>query len=167
MKTLHDTIDYNASVERVARFYASSEHAAERARRLGVNDTHVDVQGNPDGAFTTTIQATVPREQIDHDKFSRFLPGRLDVTIVHDWDAPDGGSRTGRLRATVASLPVDLSADFTLSGSGDGSRMSIEANLSVKIPLVGGTIEKAALEAAGDAFDTEEAFANDVLANER
>lgn len=167
MKTLHDTIDYSASVERVARFYASSEHAAERARRLGVNDTHVDVQGNPDGAFTTTIQATVPREQIGHDKFSRFLPGRLDVTIVHDWDAPDGGSRTGRLRATVASLPVDLSADFTLSGSGDGSRMSIEANLSVKIPLVGGAIEKAALEAAGDVFDTEEAFANDVLANER
>lgn len=167
MKTLHDTIDYSASVERVARFYASSEHAAERARRLGVNDTHVDVQGNSDGAFTTTIQATVPREQIGHDKFSRFLPGRLDVTIVHDWDAPDGGSRTGRLRATVASLPVDLSADFTLSGSGDGSRMSIEANLSVKIPLVGGAIEKAALEAAGDVFDTEEAFANDVLANER
>lgn len=167
MKTLHDTIDYSASVERVARFYASSEHAAERARRLGVNDTHVDVQGNPDGAFTTTIQATVPREQIGHDKFSRFLPGRLDVTIVHDWDAPDGGSRTGRLRATVASLPVDLSADFTLSDSGDGSRMSIEANLSVKIPLVGGAIEKAALEAAGDAFDTEEAFANDILAHER
>lgn len=167
MKTLHDTIDYSASVERVARFYASSEHAAERARRLGVNDTHVDVQVNSDGAFTTTIQATVPREQIGHDKFSRFLPGRLDVTIVHDWDAPDGGSRTGRLRATVASLPVDLSADFTLSGSGDGSRMSIEANLSVKIPLVGGAIEKAALEAAGDVFDTEEAFANDVLANER
>ncbi|MDU0937787.1 MAG: DUF2505 domain-containing protein [Dermabacter sp.] len=167
MKTLHDTIDYSASVERVARFYASSEHAAERARRLGVNDTHVDVQGNSDGAFTTTIQATVPREQIGHDKFSRFLPGRLDMTIVHDWDAPDGGSRTGRLRATVASLPVDLSADFTLSGSGDGSRMSIEANLSVKIPLVGGAIEKAALEAAGDVFDTEEAFANDVLANER
>lgn len=167
MKTLHDTIDYSASVERVARFYASSEHAAERARRLGVNDTHVDVQGNSDGAFTTTIQATVPREQIGHDKFSRFLPGRLDVTIVHDWDAPDGGSRTGRLRATVASLPVDLSADFTLSGSGDGSRMSIEANLSVKITLVGGAIEKATLEAAGDVFDTEEAFANDVLANER
>lgn len=167
MKTLHDTIDYSASVERVARFYASSEHAAERARRLGVNDTHVDVQGDPDGAFITTIQATVPREQIGHDKFSRFLPGRLDVTIVHDWDAPGGGSRTGRLRATVASLPVDLSADFTLSGSGDGSRMSIEANLSVKIPLVGGAIEKAALEAAGDAFDTEEAFANDILANER
>ena len=167
MKTLHDTIDYSASVERVARFYASSEHAAERARRLGVNDTHVDVQGNSDGAFTTTIQATVPREQIGHDKFSRFLPGRLDVTIVHDWDAPDGGSRTGRLRATVASLPVDLSADFTLSDGGDGSRMSIEANLSVKIPLVGGAIEKAALEAAGDVFDTEEAFANDVLANER
>ena len=45
--------------------------------------------------------------------------------------------------------------------------MSIEANLSVKIPLVGGAIEKAALEAAGDAFDTDEGFANDVLANER
>ncbi|WP_279063991.1 DUF2505 domain-containing protein [Dermabacter hominis] len=167
MKTLHDTIDYSASVERVARFYASREHATERARRLGVDDTHVDVQGNPDGAFTTTIQATVPREQIGHGKFGRFLPGRLDVTIVHDWDAPDGGSRTGRLRATVASLPVDLSADFTLSDSGDGSRMNIEANLSVKLPLVGGAIEKAALEAAGDAFDTEEAFANDVLANAR
>ncbi|MCG7442991.1 MULTISPECIES: DUF2505 domain-containing protein [Dermabacter] len=167
MKTLHETIEYNASTEEVAHFYASRESALERASRLGVRNTRVEVQGDSDGAFTTTILANVPREQVNHEKFRRFLPEHLEATIVHEWDAPSGGARTGRLRATVASLPVNLSADFTLEGNGEHSRMKIEAQLSVKIPLVGGAVEKAGAEAAGEIFRTEESFANEVLRRER
>ncbi len=167
MKTLHETIDYRASVENVARMYANREYALERASKLGVRDTSVEVEGDSDGAFTTTIQANVPREQVNHEKFRRFLPERLQVTIVHEWNAPSGGARTGHLHATVASLPVDLSADFSLEGSGEISRMRVDAQLSVKIPLVGGAVEKVGAESAGELFRTEESFANGFLERER
>lgn len=166
MKALHETIDYHASALDVARFYASRKYALERATKLGVRDTSVDVEGDPNAAFTTTIRANVPRERVDHHEFRRFLPERLQVMIVHKWDAPDGDSRTGRLHATLASVPVDLSASFTLMGEGEHSRMSIDAQLSVKIPLVGSAVEKAAAERAGDVFRTEESFANDILQRE-
>lgn len=77
---------------------------------------------------------------------SRFLGATAVVEQVERWEpaSPDG-ARRARLTLTIRSAPVELTAATTLAPHGSGSLHTLEGSLTVRVPLIGGSVEKAAL----------------------
>jgi len=77
---------------------------------------------------------------------SKFLGASAVVEQVERWAPPAAdGSRRGELRLTIRSAPVELLATAVLTPQGAGSTHDLSGSLTVKVPLFGGSVEKAAL----------------------
>lgn len=76
----------------------------------------------------------------------KFLGTTAVVEQVERWEPADSdGGRRARLTLTIRSAPVELSAATTLVPHGTGSLHTLQGSLTVRVPLLGGTVEKAAL----------------------
>ena len=78
---------------------------------------------------------------------ARFLGGTAVVEQVERWGpAAADGSRDGSLTLTVRGAPVELRGRARLCGDGaTGSVHELSGTLTVRVPLLGGSVEQAAL----------------------
>lgn len=124
---------------------------AERSGALGHRES-VTVEG---GTTVVTTSRTVGTERLPQAA-SRFLGSTAVVDQVERWAAPDpDGTRRARLTLTIGSAPVELTATATLTPSAAGSTHELSGSLSVRVPLLGGSVEKAALPGLLDLIRSE------------
>lgn len=81
---------------------------------------------------------------------------QLRITEQQIWSAPDaGGSRHAELEMSVEGLPLSMTGRAALTPDGEGSVLTFDGDLSCRLPLVGGKIERAAAPVIEGAFDDE------------
>lgn len=96
------------------------------------------------------------------------LPGTFVVTREQHFDPFDdrGGLATGRYRATVPHVPVDIEGDYALTDTATGSRMRLATRCTARVPLIGGQIESLLIGGLKGLFANEGEFtANWIAAN--
>ncbi|GAA0313635.1 DUF2505 family protein [Kineococcus aurantiacus] len=77
---------------------------------------------------------------------AKFLGATAVVDQVERWEpAAADGSHRARLTLTVRSAPVELTATSVLTAAGTGSVLTMDGTLTVRVPVLGGQVEKAAL----------------------
>jgi hypothetical protein len=114
---------------------------AERSGALG-HDESVTAEG---GTTIVTSSRTVGTDRLPQAA-SRFLGTTAVVDQVERWAPADAdGSRRGQLTLTIRSAPVELTATVVLTAVGTGSAYELTGSLTVRVPLLGGSVEKAAL----------------------
>lgn len=89
------------------------------------------------------------------------------LTIVEDitWGAAAAdGSRRGDLVLTVDGQPARMTGTVDLAPHGAGSRVTVNGDLKVSIPLVGKKMEKAAAPAVLEGIRVQEKVGRDWLA---
>ncbi len=148
---------YPAPLDRISTMYADPGYLLHRLDRTGVVDPHVDVT---EGAGTTTVVATLTGDtSLLPSAARRFvksgLSGRLTLTLT----PRQGSSRRATLDVAISGAPVSASGAMVLTESGDTTSATIDVDFSVKIPLMGGTIEKQAVGYVRGALETEPAAA--------
>ena len=135
---------------------------AARARHTGAleQSSTVTVVG---ARTVVTSSRTVPTDRLPRAA-TKFLGGTAVVDQVEEWEAagPDG-SRDGTFRLTVAGAPVELTARTRLSAEGTGSVHDIEGDLTVRVPLIGRTVEQAVLPGLLDLVRAEVELARERL----
>jgi uncharacterized protein YndB with AHSA1/START domain len=81
------------------------------------------------------------------------------LTVVEDisWSgAGDGGARTGLVKMTVPSQPVNFNGKYELAAGGAGTILTLKGQLKVNVPLLGKKLEQAAAPAVMAAFQTQQ-----------
>lgn len=143
---VHETLTLPLSANGAAAMYADPAYAEIRRDALGANDATSSVDGDPAGAFTVRTELVLPTDRVP-EVARRFVGSRLTVHEEQSWSAPAGdGSRTGRNRLEVAGMPAGMEAAVKLVPAGDDScTLDIDGDLTAKVPLIGGRLEKAAL----------------------
>ncbi len=149
-------------------FAALTEPEALTAKYESLGHRDVTITGrevSEDGAVTVRSKRTVP---LDVPGFAKkFLSPTNAVEQTDQWSAPDAaGARTGTWQVKAA-VPVEVSGTLRLVPDGDGCRFDIVANVTSKVPLVGG---KLASFVAGDVrktIDAEFAFTERWLTGQR
>lgn len=133
-----------------------------RARHTGALDStgEVTVAGN---RTVVTSSRTVPTDRLPVAA-SKFLGGTAVVDQVETWEVPAAdGSREGTFTLTVKGAPVELKARTRLSAEGSGSVHDIEGDLTVRVPLIGRSVEQAALPGLLDLVRAEVELARERL----
>lgn len=72
------------------------------------------------------------------------VPRSFALTREQHFDPFEATSNTaaGHYRAEIASAPIDLRGDYLLTDTATGSRMRLETQCAVRLPLIGGQIEQ-------------------------
>jgi uncharacterized protein YndB with AHSA1/START domain len=113
-------------------------------------------------AFTLTIDQVQRTD--DLPGFARTFAGDSTRAIQHEeWADTTGGT----LRIDAPGKPSEVKGTITLRPDGSGSREIIELDLRIKVPLIGGKLEKLLADRVTAGVEAEHAVGTAWLAGDR
>lgn len=155
------SISYPGTVDEVVAMYLTPAYLERRFGQFVVEGSStVSVEGER-ASFAGTV-----RPELIPAAASRFVKSDLRVTFTEEWATNEAGA-TSRTSVTVDGAPVSVEATSTLSPSDAGSAREVSGNLSVRVPLLGGRIEKEAVAHLGRVVEREQALAMQWLEEHR
>ena len=155
------SVSYPGTVEEVVAMYLTPDYQQRRFGSFVVEGSEsVAVEGE-----RITFSGTARPEQLPAAA-SRFVKGALHVSFTEEWTRDEAGARS-RTRVTVDGAPVSVEATSALTPTESGCTREVSGNLSVRIPLLGGRIEKEAVAHLGRVVEREQALAANWLEEHR
>lgn len=147
--------DFPADPATVHAMVTDEEFLAHAARRMGSPDARVEA---------TPERSRVEASVESPPEVRSFIGPRLAIVQETTWGAaaPDG-SRDGTISITVPGAPVTLVGTVRLAPTASGSTIDYDGDLDVKIPLVGGRVEREAAPAILDSLETQARVGRDWL----
>lgn len=151
-----------APPEQAFALMATEEFQDAKCVDAGAVKHRVSVVEN--GADTViTAERTMPSDGLP-DAAKSLVGPSITVVETQTWGPVVGdGSRTGRVELRAKGVPMTMTGTLSLAPDGDGTQESIEADLKVAVPLMGGRLEKAAAPVIIAAIDSEIALAQQRL----
>ncbi|MGY5765962.1 DUF2505 domain-containing protein [Brachybacterium sp. DNPG3] len=154
---LSETLNLPVSAGAAATMYTDESYAEVRRAALGASSGSSSVQGDASGAFVVTTELAMPTDRVP-DIVRPFVGSSVTVREEQSWSAAAAdGSRTGTMTLTVAGTPAGVKAALTMTPKGDSAcTVVIDGDLTAKVPLIGGRLEKAAVPYISKVLRTEE-----------
>lgn len=132
--------DSGAPVDEVYGLLTSAQWAQTKSERFRDDTRLLRREERPDGGILVEVSRKLPDGVPGF--LERFLPKDGRVTETFDWSAPAGdGTRRGTWRADIAGAPARLGGTMRLEPTAAGSRYTIDGDVKVSVPLVGGRAE--------------------------
>ena len=134
------SFESRASVEQVHSAFSDDDYWRARLAALGaatLDSLIVDAGG------TVTVATT---QDLRHDLlpglFAQLYPGDLEVVHNETWSPIGGGRVRGQVSVAVPGAPGSGLGAALLAPAQNGSRLKYTVTVEVKVPLVGGKIER-------------------------
>lgn len=112
------------------------------------------------GAVTVVVSRALPAGVPGF--LQKFLPSDRRVTTTDAWAAGDG-ERSGTWRAVIAGAPASMGGTMRITEAPGGSRYTIDGEVKVPVPILGGKAEGFIAEAVGKLAEREAALVDEVL----
>ena len=146
-------IEYDASTAEVYAMVTSPVFQRHKCQVSGALKHWVDMSGSD--LPVVTVCRTVATDGFP-DAFRSLLGTTLEVTETYRWHSDARHTApSAEMTVSIGDFPVGLAAEVTLRPVGDGTEMVIDGDLTARIPLLGGKVEKAAAPALEDAIASE------------
>ena len=147
------SISYPGTVDEVVAMYLTPAYLERRFGQFVVDGSStVSVEGER-VSFAGTV-----RPELIPAAASRFVKSDLRIAFTEEWATNEAGA-TSRTSVTVDGAPL-ASADA-------GCTREVSGNVSVRVPLLGGRIEKEAVAHLGRVVEREQALAANWLEEHR
>jgi hypothetical protein len=119
---------------------------------------HVD----PDGVHYRLRHGLDPKDM--PAMIRTVLPG--DITIERDesWKQQGPGSYAATVAVTIHGTPASAAGGMRLHDTGSSSELLMRIDVTVKVPLIGSTVEGIVVNRVGELFDMEAEFTREWLA---
>ncbi|MCW2764599.1 MAG: hypothetical protein JWO11_558 [Nocardioides sp.] len=157
MKFRHELV-YDAPPAAVFEMLADPafREAACAAQDVIAADVKVERTGNGFSLVIDQLQRTT-----DLPGFARAFAGDSAQAIQREeWPDTTGGT----LRIEAPGKPTDVKGTITLRPEGSGTREIVELEVKMKVPLIGGKLEKLLAEKIAAGMDLEHGVGTDYLA---
>lgn len=139
---------YNASPDQVFAMMTDEAYLTAVCDRFGATEKTITVEGNK-----TTVTMGVPAPA----QVQKFVSGTMKLRQVVTWGEPQpDGTRQGTLQMSVEKMPVDVAGTAVLHPAGSATQVDYDADMNVKIPLVGKKLEKEAAPYVQKALDAQQ-----------
>jgi len=147
---------FDADVDRVFALMSDPEFILRKYTDAGATEIQVD-SDHRDEAPTVVSRRKMT---VDLPGFAKKVMQPTNTVIqTDDWQSADGsGRRVCRYKVEVQGVPSRIDGTVTLTPDGDGTRQDVEADVKVSIPLLGGRLEKFAVDSGQKALADEAAF---------
>ena len=153
---MHVTHHFDADVQTVFARMSDPDFIMRKYADAGANDIQVDSDHRDDGPTIVSRR----KMTVDLPGFAKKVMQPTNTVVQTDeWQpAGDSGQRVCRYRVEVQGVPSRIDGTVTLTADGAGTRQDVEADVKVSIPLLGGRLEKFAVESGQKALADEAAF---------
>ncbi len=148
MSPVHSSVESAGSVDDVFGVLSSQAWVATKAERFGDGAVVREHEERPDGGVHLSVSRELPRGVPGF--LERFLPKDGRVVETFDWAPAAGdGTRRGTWKADIPGAPAKLGGTMRLEPTPTGSRYTIEGDVKVGVPIVGGKAERFIAEMVG------------------
>jgi hypothetical protein len=156
------THHFDADVETVFALMSDQDFCARKYAEAGAADIQIDSDQREDGPTVVSRRKLT----VDLPGFAkRVMQPTNTVVQTDEWAPADGqGRRVCRYKVEVQGVPSRIDGTVTLSPDGSGTRQDVEAEVKVSIPLLGGKLEKFAVDNGLKALEQEASFTSAELA---
>jgi hypothetical protein len=137
----HHEISYEAPTSAVHRMITDPEFQSQRAKAGNPEQAESSVVTTPDGEVTITVNRLMAVQL--PGMLQRLTGDRVRILETQTWqpDDPEATTQTGRLTAGISGHPGGVEGTLRLAGGPDGTTVTVDADIKVNVPLVGGKIE--------------------------
>ena len=156
------THKFDADVETVFALMTDAEFLVRKYADQGATDIQVD-SDHREGGPTIVSRRKVT---IDLPGFAKKVMQPTNTVVQTDEWAPGtaDGKRVCNYRVEVQGVPSRIDGTVTLSPEGSGTRQDVVAEVKVSIPLLGGKLEKFAVDNGVRSLEQEAVFTAKELA---
>ena len=140
--------EYEGSVEEVHRAFHDEEYWRARMAETPVDiatlhSMRVGGESGSEGTIEVVTLQTVHRQNLP-GLVTQLLRGDLCVRREELWSPLTGGIATASMAGSVVDAPVNLWGTGVLAPNSDsgGSRLSLQVTIQVRVPLIGGKLER-------------------------
>lgn len=150
------THHFAADVETVYRLASDPAFLERKYADQGATDITVESTPAGDGVRNVITRKVT----IDLPGFARKVMQPTNTTVQTDEWGPAGadGSRVCSYSVDVHGVPSRITGTVTLTPDGGGTRQDVEADVKVSIPLVGGKLERLAVDSGTSMLAREAEF---------
>jgi hypothetical protein len=136
------TFQYDRPVDEVLSLVLDPAFITERSTAAGETDIRATVRR--DGDRTVVVNQRNVRRELPSFAAKLFSPVN-EVTQTETWNI-GGEVKTGTLQISVKGAPITIGGSFDLRPQGTGSTYRVTYDITVRIPLIGGKLEKFSLD---------------------
>ncbi len=139
--SLTRSFELPADVETVFAALSGEGWAQRKAEVLKDGSQVVRREHKPDGGVLLVVSRELPEGVPGF--LEKFLPRDGRAHQTDDWaPAAVDGARSGRWSAEVPGAPAQVGGTMRLEPSGAGCTYTIEGEVKVRVPIIGGKAEK-------------------------
>ena len=134
--------EYDGTVEQVHRAFSDREYWLERLADSGADRATLDtMEISGDGGVDVVTTQMLRRDRLP-GLVTQFHPGDLSIVREETWSPIRDGTATANVTGSIPGAPVSVTGTAVLADGDNGSaRLTFNASVEVRIPLVGGKIE--------------------------
>ncbi len=140
-RSFHLTFESPASVEQIQTAYRDENYWSARLAAFGGGSKTLNsLLVGDDGSVRVAVT-----EDLRHGKLpgilTKFYRSDIKVLSTEEWTPTGDGTVSGQVTVKVVGAPGSGHGTAVLAPAGSGSRVTTEATVEFKVPLVGGPIE--------------------------
>jgi hypothetical protein len=152
MKFRHE-LSYDAPPDKVYAMLAAPAFRRQACAAMEVISADVQLDPDPDGGDGFTLVIDQLQNTKDLPGFARAFAGESTHVIQREvWQSTTIGS----LVIESPGKPIGTSGTIRLEPTGAGTTEVVELEIKVKVPLVGGKLEKLMAEKVAEGMDVEQ-----------
>ena len=137
---VRSVFESSGEVEQVFSVLTSRAWVDTKAERFRDGSRLAQHEERPDGGVLLAVSRELPSGVPGF--LQRFLPKDGRVLETFTWAPPAGdGTRRGTWQADIPGAPARLGGTMRLEPTATGSRYTIEGDVKVSVPLIGGRAE--------------------------
>lgn len=142
---MHLEHHYDADVETVFALITDPDFMTRKYTAIGSTNVAVDRSEEDGGGCELVMRRTVT---VDLPGFAKRVMTPSNTAVqTENWAVADtNGARICMYHVEIQGMPSKVTGTVTLSAEGTGTKQDIEADVKVSIPLLGGKLEKFAVE---------------------
>lgn len=144
-RPLQHSVEFAHPVEQVLAVISGEESLRERLAAVGGTNAELLSHEKSANGVSYTMRQGIPAEKLP-GLIRRVHSGDLIVSREQTWRERDDGSVSGKGTAQVSSVPGAITVDTTLKPHGQGTKLQVNGQVKVSIPLIGGKIEQTIAE---------------------
>ena len=134
--------DYPATAEQVHRALCDEGYWLARLADSGADEATLDVLEISDGGGVTVVTTQVLRSERLPGVVTQFHRGDLAIQREERWTALVDGRAGADVSGSISDAPVAVRGTAALQPHDKASRLAYCATVEVRVPLVGGKLEK-------------------------
>ena len=154
-------VDSAVDVETVYGVLSGEQWAAQRAEHLHDDSQLISRTDTAGGGVTLVISRALPDGIPGF--LQKFLPANPRATTTDVWGPSVDGVRRATWSAEISGAPASLRGTMTIEPTATGNRHTIDGEVRVPVPLLGGKAEAFIAEQIGRLADAEAGVVATVL----